>query len=242
MDDRSRHLARRPLLAVVAAATLALAGCSDGADDDLTTPPSTPTSTTAAPDDSGLHPDVRDFLDQAAGATRTPFTATYRVLQKLGSKETTVTVTQAPPSALIEIGDDLVVVTGPDAATCSRSEELCIDGVREDRVSGAGLLSGSAFYGDSPAATLRTVAGRADAGEPVSSEREVAGVQLRCISVPVDSIVAHEYCITPEGVFGYVDNPAVRLELTTYSAEPPVEETDAPYPRTDDPSFLFEIL
>jgi hypothetical protein len=37
------------------------------------------------------------------------------------------------------------------------------------------------------------------------------------------------YCLTPDGVFGWVDTPSVHVELTAYRPGPPREPTGVPY-------------
>jgi hypothetical protein len=46
------------------------------------------------------------------------------------------------------------------------------------------------------------------------------------------------YCLTPYGVFGWVDTPAAHVELTAYRPGPPGEPTGVPYRLTSDGSFL----
>jgi hypothetical protein len=73
----------------------------------------------------------------------------------------------------------------------------------------------------------------------VRSTRSAAGVPLECIAVPVGSSLPATACTTPEGVFGFVDNPSVRYELTSYRVGPPVGGVlEVPYPPTDDDSFF----
>jgi hypothetical protein len=73
----------------------------------------------------------------------------------------------------------------------------------------------------------------------VTSTRSAAGVALRCIAVPVAESLPATSCTTPEGVFGFVDNPSVRYELTGYRVgAPPAGALDVPYPFTDDDGFL----
>lgn len=216
-------------------ALVALGACAD--DDPTAAGPDDPGSATTAepapPDD----PVVADFLAEAEEATEVAFTATYSTLRKLGSLEATAEVAQDPPAASITVGD-LVVVTGPDAATCLTSAEACVEGVREDRLAASGVFSGFATTG--PSRALRTLATRPEADEADTSEREVAGITLRCVSIPVGGVTANTSCLTPEGVYGYVDNAAQRFELTAYSPTAPDEEPAPPFEVGDDASFLAD--
>jgi hypothetical protein len=63
---------------------------------------------------------------------------------------------------------------------------------------------------------LTVDARRSTASAPVFSDMTVAGVELACAAVPQGGVVSQTACLTPEGVFGYVDNTAVRIELLSY--------------------------
>ena len=220
----------RPLLAALVAGLL-MAGCSGG------DRPSTggPSSTTTAPPED-LPPEVATFLDRAAAGEEASFTASYDVLRKLGGATTTAEVAAAPGGARITIGD-LVVLTGDHPATCRTSAEACVGEVREDQLGQYGIFS--SFWSTGPAEALRTVVRRDDDGAPVTSTRTAAGVPLACIAVPVGSSLPATTCTTAEGVFGFVDNPSVTYELTSYRVGPPAAGAlDVPYPLTDDDGFL----
>ena len=222
----------RPVLAALVAG-LVVAGCSGG------DRPSTegPSSTTTAPAED-LPPEVQTFLDRAAAAHGASFTASYDVLRRLGGVTSTAEVVAGPGGARITIGD-LVVLTGDHPATCRVSAEACLGEVREDQLAPYGIFS--TFWSTGPADALRTVVRRDDDGAPVRSARSAAGVPLECIAVPVGSSLPATACTTPEGVFGFVDNPSVRYELTSYLVGPPdADVLEPPYPLTDDDGFLGE--
>ena len=174
-----------------------LAACSGDAAEEEAEP--------AAPE---VPPALDDFLDRVAPHGEVAFTATYAVLQKLGGETVEVRVAVEPPSWRIEVGD--VVVTADE--TCVAGE--CTAGVQEQQLTQHGFTS--RFFSDAPARQLLVDAGRAGAGAPERSEREVAGVGLECIGVPVGAAIPTLACITAEGVFGFVDDPARRVELTAY--------------------------
>jgi hypothetical protein len=220
----------RPLLVALAAAVL-LAACSGG--DRPSTEVRSPT--TAVPTED-VPPEVEAFLQRAAAAEEATFEASYDVLRKLGGVAATALVVAGPGGARITIGD-LVVLTGDDPATCRVSARLCVGEVREDQLGQYGIFS--RFWSTGPADALRTVVRREDDGDPVTTTRTAAGVPLDCIAVPVGSALPATSCTTAEGVFGFVDNPAVRYELTAYRVgPPPAGALDMPYPLTDDDGFL----
>jgi len=224
----------RPLLAVVVV-TAVLAGCSGG--DRPSASSSTDRRGDAPADAAALPPELDAFLRTAAGAERASFVATYDVLRKLGGVRSTVAVASVPGQARIGVGD-LVVLAGDRPATCLVSAEACVDEVREDRLAPYGVFS--RFWSTGPADALRAVVRRADDGRPVRSTRTAAGVPLECVAVPVGSSLPATSCITPEGVFGYVDDPSVRYELTSYRAGPPAGMVlEVPFPVTDDDAFLL---
>ena len=88
------------------------------------------------------------------------------------------------------------------------------DSTDEAKLSALGIFS--TFYAAGPVSALTVDARRSTAGAPVFSEMTVAGVELACAAVPQAGVVSQTACLTPEGVFGYVDNTAVRIELLRY--------------------------
>ena len=221
----------RPLLAAVAAGLL-LAGCSGG---DRPTTSARGSTTTAAPDQD-LPAELEAFLARAVAGERASFTASYDVLRKLGGVTSTAEVVAGPGGARITVGD-LVVLTGDHPATCRTSAEACVGEVREDQLGQFGIFS--RFWSSGPADALRTVVARDDDGAPVPSTRTAAGVPLQCIAVPVGSALPATSCTTPEGVFGFVDNPSVRYELTSYDVRAPAPGAlEVPYPVTEDDGFF----
>jgi hypothetical protein len=221
----------RPLLAALVAAVL-VAGCSGG------DRPSTEaaTTTTTAPPSKDLPPEVRAFLDRAAPGQRAVFRASYEVLRKLGGVSSTAEVVAEGGNARITVGD-LLVFTGDHPATCRTSARSCVGEVREDQLAPFGIFS--RFWSTGPADALRTVVARDDAGKPVASTRTAAGVALDCLAVPVGASLPATSCTTDDGVFGFVDNPSVRYELTSYAIAPPGDGAlEVPYPITEDDGFL----
>jgi hypothetical protein len=180
-------------LSLVLLATLVVAGaCSSDGDGEA----ATSTTAKAAP------AQLVDFLDQVAPQGEVAFTATYRVLQKVGGAETEVQVSSTPPTWTITVGD--VTVTGPPKPSTAD----------EARLAAVGVFSN--FYAVGPAQALLTDSRRPGAGSPVFSEQTLAGVAMQCVAVPQSGVVTQTACLTGEGVFGYVDNASARIELTRY--------------------------
>jgi hypothetical protein len=126
------------------------------------------------------------------------------VTRKLGGGETVVRVVQTASRWTITAGDQ--TVSGPPAPSSATEAKLFSLGIA------------SSFYSSGPANALRADSTRSTAGAPVFSERTSAGIALDCASVPQAGVESQTACLTPEGVFGYVDNPAVLIELVSYSA------------------------
>lgn len=178
----------------VLALALLLAACSGGERPSLGAASSSTVTTPAE-----VPPELRRFLERAEAGASQAFTAEYSVLRKLGSTTSTALVESDPPALRVSVGD-VVVDAGP--------------GAQEELLAPFGLFTGFATTG--PVEALRNLAARPDAGAPHFTERTAAGVALDCVAVPVQQALTATWCITPEGVFGYVDNPSLRFELTRY--------------------------
>jgi hypothetical protein len=220
---------RTPLALLVVALAAACSSGSDGGADGGTAPPTSVDGRRALP------ADVRAFLDDVAEPGTLAFRATYRVFRKLGGGERELEVVAEPPSWQVRDGD-LLFVDGPDAATCRISQERCVGEVREELLSGTGVFS--RFFSTAPARALATDARRTGSGAAVPSTRTVGGVELRCLAVPVGGSTPSTYCLTGEGVFGWVDTPAVRYELIAYRPGPTGGSAGVPYPLTANGGFL----
>jgi len=138
--------------------------------------------------------ELQAFLDRVDPSL--DFTATWSVLQRAGG--TTASVTYDAGSITV---DDLVVTlpatTEDDAA-----------------LSAYGIFS--TFWAEGPAAQIAATARRSDAGDPIFEERTVLGMTLDCVEVPVLGATASQWCLTPDGIFGWVSTPSVQYELTAY--------------------------
>jgi hypothetical protein len=174
---------------------LAAGACSSGGRNASTT-------TTQAP----LPPQLTAFLADVKPQGTVAFRATYHVLRKLGGVETDVRVQSTPPRWTVTAGG--VSVGGPPAPTSGD----------EARLSAIGIFS--SFYAEGPARALVADARRATAGAPVFSDRVVAGVPVHCVAVPQAGVLTQTACLTPDGVFGFLENASVRYELTSYEVGP----------------------
>lgn len=136
--------------------------------------------------------DVHAFLDRVVDPTTIAFTATYDLLNKNGGGEHVIHVESDPPELTATID----------------GEPVDLDD--EPALSQFGIFSG--FLAANPRAAIEATARREDAGD---AEHTTRG-DLDCIAIPVQGAVASTWCLTPEGIFGFVENPSVRYELTSY--------------------------
>lgn len=185
---------RLPLIALLLVGVSVGCGSGDGGD----AGPSTTADDGVVERDRPLTPELEAFLDRVD--TGRPFTATYEVLRRAGGVTSEVTVTRTATSTEVTSGTLRVVLPA------STDEEAALSDI--------GIFS--TFFAAGPAAAIEGTARRADADDPVFSVRRVLGLELECVEVPVLGTSASAWCLTPEGVFGYVDTPAVQYELTEY--------------------------
>lgn len=180
-----------------------LAACSNG--DEGGDSAGSTTAPTVVDRSNPIPPELEPFL--ARIDPDLVFTATYTVLQRAGGTTADVTVQATADGTTTITSGDLVV-------------ELPASTADEARLSELGIFS--TFFAAGPAAQIEATARRADADEPLFDARTVAGVELECVRVPVAGATASQWCLTPEGVFGFVSTPSVQYELTSY--EPSAED------------------
>lgn len=131
--------------------------------------------------------DVQAFLDRVADPAELTLDLTYDLLNKNGGGEHVVHVTSPPVAVTID----------------GRPVDLA----DEPTLAGFGIFSG--FLSANPAAAVEATARRADAEDAVLTERG----ELDCIAIPVQGVATSTWCLTADGVFGFVDNPSVRYEV-----------------------------
>ena len=175
----------RRLTAIVLVALVVLVACGDDDDDE--------TDAGVVDRSREVPADVRSFLDRVADPHTLSFTATYRVLNRNGGAEHTVDVVSKPPALTLTV-DGTAVDADDDVA-----------------LSAYGIFSG--FLAANPSAAIEATARRADAGDAIFTTKDVAGVRLDCISIPVQDVPTAVACLTPDGIFGSFDNASVRYEL-----------------------------
>lgn len=137
--------------------------------------------------------DVQAFLDRVVDPGELAFTAEYDLLNKNGGGEHVVHIESNPPDLEVRIDGEPV------------------DADDDPALSQYGIFSG--FLAANPSAAIEATARRADAGDAVLSTRD----GLDCIAIPVQGAVASTWCLTDGGIFGFVENPSVRYELTAYT-------------------------
>lgn len=131
--------------------------------------------------------DVQAFLDRLADPGTLTLDATYDLLNKNGG------------------GEHVVHVSSPPLAVTIDDEPVDLDD--EPALAAFGIFSG--FLAANPAAAIEATAQRADADDAVFSERG----DLDCIAIPIQGTATSTWCLTADGLFGYVDNPSVRYEI-----------------------------
>jgi len=200
----------------VAAATLAaltLSACITGErptfEDEL--PPAVPTG----------NPAVDTVLSRLDSADTAQFTAAFQIDTKFGTLRSTAEVTQAAGRRLsVTVQNDAVyaryVADGADERTCNLTTAECETGLNDARISNTQLSH--RFYAPSFATRLRISADRR-IGEPVASQRTVAGQPAECVDVPVAGGI-ETYCALESGVLAYFEGADVTVELTAYSPTP----------------------
>jgi hypothetical protein len=210
---------RRLLPLVLVLALAVLAGCSSNGPERV--PAASSTTTTELTE--GLPAELAAFVAKARPAA---FTGTYHVLQKLGGQQSDLQVASDGTTTRITDGD-LVFVVGPKPATCSTATRRCVGEVRDQLLAPSGVFTN--FTAGGPSRQLATDARRVQAGDPQFSERTAAGVTVQCAAVPLRGVVASTYCLTAEGVWGWVDTPSAHYELTDYRPGPPEGSIGVPY-------------
>jgi hypothetical protein len=119
------------------------------------------------------------------------------VLRKLGSEEHDVVVHAERGVRSIEVdGTDVAL---DDAPT----------------LSSFGLVA--EFMTTGPVRAIEAAARRADAEPARFSTQPSASGDLHCVEIPIQGVSTSTWCLTDDGIFGLVDNPAVRYELISLS-------------------------
>ena len=136
--------------------------------------------------------DVQAFLDRVTDPSEVAFVADYDLLNKNGGGEHVVHVESDPPALTVTID----------------GTEVDLDD--EPALAQYGIFSG--FLSANPRAAIEATARREDAGDAELTQRD----GLDCIAIPVQGAVASRWCLNDDGIFGLVDVPSVRYQLTSY--------------------------
>lgn len=149
------------------------------------------------------------------------FTSSFLIDTKFGTLRSTAEVAQAPGRRLsVTVQNDAVyvrfVADGGDERTCDLTNAECETSLNDARISNTQLSH--RFYGPSFAARLRISADRR-IGDPVASQRTIAGQPAECVDVPVAGGV-EVYCALESGVLAFFEGADVTIELTGYSPAP----------------------
>jgi hypothetical protein len=133
--------------------------------------------------------DVQAYLDRVADPSALTLDLTYDLLNKNGGGKHEVHVTSPPLTVTID------------------GEPVDLDD--QPALAAYGIFAG--FLAENPAAAIDAAARREDADDAAFSERD----GMDCIAIPIAGTATSTWCLTDDGIFGYVDSPSVRYELRT---------------------------
>jgi hypothetical protein len=150
--------------------------------------------------------------------TRTAvFSADYDILVRFGGTHRTASVVQSSPARRsITVGRVRFIVDESDTATCDLDRGACSDTIDAARISDTQLAPD--FFATSAAIRLRRHAA-ARSGPTVASTAKIAGQPATCVAVPVTDAV-ESYCALDGGPLARLDAPDVKVEMTSWSAQP----------------------
>ncbi len=198
---------------VVAAATIALAGCFTG---------ERPSFEDEGPQSVGTGSEEIDaVLARLESVDGSRFTAAYQIDTKFGTLRSSAEVAQTSSNRrAVTVQNDTVhiryVDDGDDERTCDVTSAECETGLNDARISNTQLPH--TFFGPSFANRLRVSADRR-IGAPVASTATVAGQPAECVDVPVSG-GTETYCVLDSGVLASFVGADVEIVLTSYSPEP----------------------
>lgn len=214
-SNRGEYRGRRFgwILARALLASLALSACFTGERPSFKdeVPPAVPTGS----------PAVDAVMSRLDSVDTAQFDAAFQIDTKFGTLSSAAEVSQASGRRLsVTVQNDSsyirYVVDGTDERTCNLTTAECETGLNDARISNTQLSH--RFYAPSFATRLRISADRR-IGDPVTSQRTVAGQPAECVEVPVAGGV-ETYCALESGVLAYFEGADVTIELTAYSPTP----------------------
>lgn len=212
---RSHAAARRWLTTaaiVIASATL-LTGCFTGE-----RPTLAEEAVIGAPVGDPASDEVLTRFAELPSAT---FTARYEITNNFGAISRDATVVQtADGRRSITVGEVRFLIEPGVSLTCRLDTgQPCDDRINDAAVSDLQITH--QFYGRSAADRLRVDAERR-VGPTEVFDAEFAGVEARCVTVPVSG-GSKVYCALPDGVLASYQGPDVLIVLTGY--EPAADES-----------------
>ena len=165
--------------------------------------------------------DVQKVLQQVQNAQKLVFTADYQSTDS-GGKSQTIHVAQKPPKSIFKTNDATVINDGTNTYTCSASgsnnEIQCLKtagGASGSAAAVATALSGAAVV------TALSAAAVLPGFDAKQSTRDIAGQHLTCVTITKSASNTHpEYCITQDGIIGYVaDDSGTTFSLTSFKKD-----------------------
>jgi hypothetical protein len=177
-----------------------------------------------------LNPQVAELVALLEAGEEEQFHARYRATAAPGAPEAgtvTIELWRSPP----RVRQDVVVTV--DSETATSSAFLLPEGGIGCTREGEGAWTCTGIPGDQTAATdslARQVTSQVGEGPVTVRDARVAGVDVRCFSLPVSGATA-EVCVTDKGVPALISSEGSRIELVDLTSEvaaavftPPVGE------------------
>jgi hypothetical protein len=194
--------------AAALALLILLSGCFTGKRPSLTTEPFPPGSPSG-------DPSIDRVLAQLDARNEGPYTATYTVLTKFGNSTRQAIVSVSAGRRSVTVGDVRFITNSGTSQTCILgSSEPCSSTIDPARISDTQITPD--FYSTDAAKRLRRNA--ADrVGTPVSHVDQIAGQSITCVDVPVPGGTS-VFCVLPNGPLARLDDGAVSINLTQYTA------------------------
>lgn len=195
--------------ALVALAGVVLAGCFTGERPNFDQSPSLELTGRA---------EIDAVLQRLDAAPFAAFTADYDILTRLGERESTATVVQAPPGRQsVTINSVRYLVDGVTTATCDLDTDTCDARIDDSRTYGE-LFVGHTFHSQTPATRLRSDA-EIRIGDPIGETVTIAGQPAACVRIPVTGGTV-EYCALDAGPLARYDGNDLLIELTDFAPVP----------------------
>jgi hypothetical protein len=168
----------------------------------------------------GLNPSVSELVALLEAGEDERFHARYRATSAPGSPEAgtvTIELWRSPP----RVRQDVVVTLGSETATSAAF--LLPEGGLGCTKEGQGAWTCTGIPSDQTSATdslARQVTDQIGEGPVTVRTARVAGVDVRCFSLPVSGATA-EVCVTEKGIPALISSAGSRIELVELTSEVP---------------------